>query len=285
MRQPRILVIQDISLSCRISMNVAVPVLSCMGNWVNILPTALLSTHTGKGFEDYTFLDLSSEIPAVLKHWKSLGIKYDGIVIGYLGSVVQIELVKTIIAEFSNEEAVIVLDPVLGDHGELYPDFTGEYVDAMRNLCCLADVLIPNMTEACYLTNSIYPEKPYKKSEIESIIYKLHLMNKKNIVLSGIVSNDEKMIGAAVMTSADESIHYTFAMHYSGHFDGTGDLFTSVIAGSIFQQQTLKQAADLAVDYVSKVVKRTIDERIDPLYGVAFEKDLPYLMEKFKYET
>lgn len=266
-------------------MNVAVPVLSCMGNWVNILPTALLSTHTGKGFEDYTFLDLSSEIPAVLKHWKSLGIKYDGIVIGYLGSVVQIELVKTIIAEFSNEEAVIVLDPVLGDHGELYPDFTGEYVDAMRNLCCLADVLIPNMTEACYLTNSIYPEKPYKKSEIESIIYKLHLMNKKNIVLSGIVSNDEKMIGAAVMTSADESIHYTFAMHYSGHFDGTGDLFTSVIAGSIFQQQTLKQAADLAVDYVSKVVKRTIDERIDPLYGVAFEKDLPYLMEKFKYET
>lgn len=285
MRQPRILVIQDISLSCRISMNVAVPVLSCMGNWVNILPTALLSTHTGKGFEDYTFLDLSSEIPAVLKHWKSLGIKYDGIVIGYLGSVVQIELVKTIIAEFSNEDAIVVLDPVLGDNGELYPDFTEEYIEKMRDLCRFADILIPNMTEACYLTNSIYPEKPYKKSEIESIIYKLHLMNKKNIVLSGIVSNDEKMIGAAVMTSADESIHYTFAMHYSGHFDGTGDLFTSVIAGSIFQQQTLKQAADLAVDYVSKVVKRTIDERIDPLYGVAFEKDLPYLMEKFKYET
>ena len=96
MKQPRILVIQDISASCRISMNVAVPILSCLENWVSILPTALLSTHTGKGFEEYTFLDLSTEISAILNHWHSLEIKFDGIVIGYLGSIEQIKLINEI---------------------------------------------------------------------------------------------------------------------------------------------------------------------------------------------
>ncbi len=281
MKQPRILVIQDISASCRISMNVAVPILSCLENWVSILPTALLSTHTGKGFEDYTFLDLSAEIPAILNHWRSLGIKFDGIVIGYLGSIEQIKLMESIIKQFSTEEALIVVDPVMGDHGTLYPGFTSEHVEAMRKLCQFADVLIPNVTEACLLTETNYPEKPHNKEKIEPIIRKLTDKNNRNIVLSGITGN-ERQVGAAFISKGSSKIHYAFSEVYPGHFDGVGDLFTSVVAGFLFQKHSLKRANEVAVNYISRVVKRTIEDQIDPLYGIAFEKDLMYLMKELK---
>lgn len=284
MKQPRILVIQDISASCRISMNVAVPILSCLENWVSILPTALLSTHTGKGFEDYTFLDLSAEIPAILNHWRSLGIKFDGIVIGYLGSIEQIKLMKSIITQFATDEALIVLDPVMGDHGNLYPGFTKEHVGAMRELCQFADVLIPNVTEACLLTETSYPEKPHTKETIEPIIGKLTKDTKRSVVLSG-VTGAEKQVGAAFVAKGSADVCYTFSEVYPGHFDGVGDLFTSVVAGFLFQHHSLKRANEVAVNYISRVVKRTIDDQIDPLYGIAFEKDLMYLMQELKKES
>ncbi|MGY0400818.1 pyridoxamine kinase [Carnobacterium jeotgali] len=281
MKQPRILVIQDISASCRISMNVAVPILSCLENWVSILPTALLSTHTGKGFEEYTFLDLSTEIPSILNHWRSLEMKFDGIVIGYLGSVEQIKLMKTIITQFTTEEALIVLDPVMGDHGKLYSGYTAKHVEAMRELCQYADVLIPNVTEACLLTEINYPEKPHTKEKIEPIIRKLTKESKQSIILSGVTEN-EKQVGAAYVTKESTKVHYAFSEVYPGHFDGVGDLFTSVVAGFLFQQHSLKRANEVAVNYISKVVKRTIEEQIDPKYGIAFEKDLMYLMKELK---
>lgn len=284
MKQPRILVIQDISASCRISMNVAVPILSCLENWVSILPTALLSTHTGKGFEDYTFLDLSAEIPAILKHWHSLGIKFDGIVIGYLGSIEQIKMMESIITQFSTEEALIVMDPVMGDHGRLYPGYTSEHVEAIRELCQFADVLIPNVTEACLLTKTSYPEKPHTKEKIEPIISKLNKETKQSIVLSG-VTGTEKQVGSAFVAKENSKVTYAFSNVYPGHFDGVGDLFTSVIAGFLFQKRSLRRANEAAVNYISRVVRRTIEDEIDPLYGIAFEKDLMYLMKELKKET
>ena len=284
MKQPRILVIQDISASCRISMNVAAPILSCLENWVSILPTALLSTHTGKGFEEYTFLDLSAEIPAILNHWRSLEIKFDGIVIGYLGSIEQIKLMESIITQFTTKEALIVLDPVMGDHGKLYPGYTSEHVEAMGNLCQFADVLIPNVTEACLLTGINYPEKPHTKEKIEPIIRKLTDDNKRSVILSGVTGN-ERQVGAAFVSKESSKVHYTFSEVYPGHFDGVGDLFTSVVAGFLFQKHSLRRANEVAVNYISRVVKRTIEEQIDPLYGIAFEKDLMFLMEELKKET
>lgn len=284
MKQPRILVIQDISASCRISMNVAVPILSCLENWVSILPTALLSTHTGKGFEEYTFLDLSAEIPAILNHWHSLGIKFDGIVIGYLGSVEQIKLMKSLITQFATEEALIILDPVMGDHGQLYPGYTQEHVEAMRELCQFADVLIPNVTEACLLTGIPYPEKPHTKESIKAIIEQLTKNAKQSMILSGVIQ-DESKVGTAFVAKGSTEVSYAFSKAYPGHFDGVGDLFTSVIAGFLFQNKGLKRANEVAVNYISRVVKRTIEEQINPLYGIAFEKDLMYLMKELKKET
>ncbi|ALV22008.1 MULTISPECIES: pyridoxamine kinase [Carnobacterium] len=285
MKQPRILVIQDISASCRISMNVAVPILSCLGNWVNVLPTALLSTHTGKEFEKYTFLDLSAENLAILEHWRSLNIKFDGIVIGYLGTLQQIELMQKVIKEFTTEEALVVLDPVMGDEGQLYDGYTQQHVQAMRELCSYADVLIPNITEACLLTGRPYLTKPHQKGEVEELVKQLQQLTDKEIILSGVMLN-EASVGAAIVSKTNAvKIQYTFAPVYPGHFDGTGDLFTSTVAGFLFQQQSLLRAAQVAVNYVSKVVEQTIQEGIDPLYGVVFEKELFYLMQQLREGT
>lgn len=279
MNQPRILVVQDISLSCRISMNVALPVLSCLGNWVNILPTALLSAHTGVDSGNYTFLDLSNELEDVLAHWYSLGIEFDGIVIGYLGSLRQIQLVEKLISKFMKADALVVLDPVMGDEGQLYEGFTLEHVREMQKLSTYADILIPNQTEAYYLAGIPFENKVVSQKEWLTVLSSLTKHPKQKVVLTGAIG-DGQTIGAIVWSAEYSEMYKTFAPAYPGHFDGTGDLFTSVVAGFLFQHYTIEKAVDTAVHYVSKVVARTIEENVDPLYGVVFEKDLPYLMEK-----
>lgn len=279
MNQPKVLVIQDISASCQISMNVALPILSSLNNSTSILPTALLSTHTGSGFEDYTFLDLTSEMEKILHHWKELGMSFDGVLIGYLGSHAQMNIVKRVIREFTTDEAVVVLDPVMGDHGKLYVGFDEEYVQQMRELCQLSTVVIPNMTEASYLTQTPYHEGPHTKQEIELVMQKMLKWNQQHVVLTGVMPNEYE-IGAASGSAHDGQVNAAFSPIYPGHFDGTGDLFSSVVAGLLFQKATLEAAAEVAVDYVEKVIQRTVASKSDPKYGVQFETDLPYLMEK-----
>lgn len=281
MRQSNVLVIQDISASCQISMNVALPVLSCLNNRTSMLPTALLSTHTGSGFEDYTFLDLTDEMERILNHWEQLEIAFDGVLIGYLGSQRQIEMVERIIRKFTTEDAVIVLDPVMGDHGDLYPGFDAAYVTAMRELCSLATVVIPNVTEAAYLTQTAYHPGPYSKETVEALMQKMLTWNQQQIVLTGVML-EEGQLGAASLEQQRQQIYYAFSHRHPGHFDGTGDLFSSVVAGFLFQQATLAEATAAAVDYVEKVISRTVESKADPKFGVQFETDLSYLMERLK---
>lgn len=278
MNQPKVLVIQDISASCQISMNVALPILSSLNNSTSILPTALLSTHTGSGFEDYTFLDLTSEMEKILHHWKQLGISFDGVLIGYLGSHAQMNIVKRVIREFTTDEAIIVLDPVMGDHGELYAGFDEEYVQKMRELCQLSTVVIPNMTEVSYLTQTPYHEGPHTEQEIEQMLQKMLEWNQQHVVLTGVMPTGHE-IGAASSSFQSVQLNKAFSPIYPGHFDGTGDLFSSVVAGLLFQKVTLEAATETAVSYVEKVIQRTVASKLDPKYGVQFETDLPYLME------
>jgi len=279
--QPRVLIIQDISASCRISMNVAVPVVSCLDNWVSILPTALLSTHTGNEFEGYTFLDLTQEMEGILQHWQSLGIKFDGILIGYLGSRQQIDIVRGIIHTFAAEDAHIVLDPAMGDQGVLYPGFTLEYVEEMAALCKEATVITPNVTEACFLTQRPMLKKPYKETEVAGLLAALRVLNPKSIVLTG-VSLDPETIGAVCISHNEPEAHYAFAKHFPGHYDGAGDLFTSVVGGLLFQDLPLTLATDTAVRYNSMVIERTLKSGRELHYGVQFETDLPYLIEQLR---
>ncbi|MER2295767.1 MAG: pyridoxamine kinase [Desemzia incerta] len=279
MKQPKVLVIQDISASCQISMNVAVPILSSLNNSTHMLPTALLSTHTGAGFEDYTYLDLTSEMSKILDHWKQLGLSFDGVLVGYLGSHKQIEIVKRIIKEFATPEAVIVLDPVMGDHGELYDGFDEEYVQEMRELCQLSTVIIPNLTEAAYLTKTPYQKGPYASADVERLMKKMVQLNKKQVVLTGVMLSENE-IGAASMTQKDQQVSYAFSPVYPGRFEGTGDVFSSVIAGFLFQQISLDLAMTSAVEYVEKVIIRTLENRPSLRFGVQFETDLLFLIER-----
>ncbi|MBM6616032.1 pyridoxamine kinase [Desemzia sp. RIT804] len=279
MNQPKVLVIQDISASCQISMNVALPILSSLNNSTSILPTALLSTHTGSGFEDYTFLDLTSEMEKILDHWRQLEILFDGVLIGYLGSHAQMNIVKRVVREFTSDDAIIVLDPVMGDHGELYTGFDDVYVKQMQELCQLSTVVIPNMTEAAYLTQTPYHNGPHTKQEIESLMEKMLERNQQQVILTGVMPNLHE-IGAASSSYTDRQVKHAFSPIYPGHFDGTGDLFSSVVAGLLFQKATLETATETAVAYVEKVIQRTVANKLDPKFGVQFETDLPYLMEK-----
>ncbi|MER2180911.1 MAG: pyridoxamine kinase [Desemzia incerta] len=279
MKQPKVLVIQDISASCQISMNVAVPILSSLNNSTHMLPTALLSTHTGAGFEDYTYLDLTSEMSKILDHWKQLGLSFDGVLVGYLGSHKQIEIVKRIIKEFATPEAIIVLDPVMGDHGELYDGFDEEYVQEMRELCQLSTVIIPNLTEAAYLTKIPYQKGPHISEDVERLMKNMVQLNKKQVVLTGVMLSENE-IGAASMTQKDQQVSYAFSPVYPGRFEGTGDVFSSVIAGFLFQQISLDLAMTSAVEYVEKVIKRTLKNRPSLRFGVQFETDLLFLIER-----
>ena len=152
----RVLAINDISCVGRCSLTTSLPIISACGVECNVLPTAILSTHTG-GFDGYTFCDLTKELDGILTHWKSLGLQFDFIYSGYLGSIAQIETVLAIKKDFLAKNGKFIVDPVMGDGGKLYAGFTAEYVEKMRELCREADYILPNVTEACYLADLPYP--------------------------------------------------------------------------------------------------------------------------------
>lgn len=274
--QPRVLIIQDISASCRISMNVAVPILSCLNNEVNLLPTALLSTHTTSGFEDYTYLDLTDESEKILKHWTKLNLQFDGVLVGYLGSIHQIEIVQYILDHLLKKNGKFVLDPVMGDNGELYEGFDAGYVERIKALCKQAAVILPNITEASYLTD--FHIDYDNRENLSLLIKKVAELNQSTAVITG-VSNGEESIGALSYDLASQTIRYESGPYYPGHFEGSGDLFSSVVAGFIFNQRSIHEAMRVAVKYVNKSIKRTTELPKEKWrYGVRFETDIPYLL-------
>ena len=153
----KVLTMQDISCYGQCSITVALPIISAWGYETAILPSAILSTHTS-GFTNFTVHDLSNEIPKIINHWKNEGIKYDALYVGYLGEISHIDLVIQIKNELLNKDAIFVLDPVMGDNGKLYPAFNMDYVKAIRRLIKEADIILPNLTEACFLTDTPYKE-------------------------------------------------------------------------------------------------------------------------------
>ncbi len=280
MSQPRVLIIQDISAGCRISMNVAQPVLSILNNEVNVLPTALLSTHTTSGFENYTYLDLSAESDKILTHWKALGRTFDGILVGYLGSTEQINRVHTIIDSFLNKDGLFILDPAMADAGELYDAFDEMYVSNMRELSKRSDIMLPNITEAALLTETRFDG--IDDLNVEDVIHSVTSLNKKDAIITGVTL--EKEMGAASYNYKSGEFHVKYGPFFDGHFEGTGDLFSSVVAGFLLQGKSIHYAMETAVNYTNKVIKRTSESRNEIRYGVQFETDLPYLIERLYSE-
>ncbi len=266
----------DISCIGRCSLTVALPILSVAGVETCVLPTAILSTHTGE-FTGFTHLDLTDEMGKITAHWKTLDHPFDAIYSGYLGSIKQLELVEQFITSFRNENTLVIIDPVMGDDGKLYALFTHDFVDGMRNLCKKADVIVPNMTEAAFLLGREYNGGIHTEDEIRAIVKDLSSLS-KNVVLTGVYF-DEDHYGAAVYSDKTGEISFALAPKVHGYFHGTGDVFASALTGAILNGLPLKEAADVAVSFTSDALNRTNAEETPLRFGVDFENALPLYMK------
>ncbi len=271
------LAIHDISCIGRCSLTVALPLLSAAGMETCVLPTAVLSTQTG-GMTDFTFHDLTSEMHPITAHWNTLGRRFDIIYSGYLGSIAQVKLVEEITREFKTENALVVVDPVMADHGEYYSMMTPEFVGEMRKLIKNADIITPNLTEAAFLLDLPYHPHP-NREEVETLLRGLSSLGAKKVVITGI-SFEENKLGAAAYDSETDEISYAFTDLARGIFHGTGDVFCSTLIAAIVNGKTLRKATEIAMDITFRAIKRTLAAGTDLRFGVQFELELPTLMKK-----
>ncbi len=279
MEQKRIVAIHDISCFGRCSLTVALPIISAAGIEVSVIPTAVLSTHTG-GFTGFTFRDLTDDIINIVDHWHTYDLKFDGIYTGYLGSFAQIELMKQLFERLKSEKTLIFVDPVMADNGKLYPLFPADFPKGMKELCSKADMIIPNITEACFMLDEPFYEGPYTKEYIETLMKKLsHDIGPKKVVLTGVYFDDVQL-GAAVYDADSGLIEYAMADRIEGYYHGTGDVFASAVMASVLADKTLKEAIAIAVDFTVKSIQRTKNAQTDIRFGVNFEAGIKELANK-----
>lgn len=267
----RVLAINDLSCVGKCSLSVTLPIISACGVTCDVLPTALLSTHTG-GFEGYTFRDLTADMSGVLSHWKSLGLTFDFVYSGYLGSISQIETVKQIKRDFLSPDGKFIVDPVMGDSGKLYAGFHGDFVKEMKKLCKEADFILPNLTEACYLADVPYPNS--NEAPVEQILNGLQKLCSRPIV-TGILKND--VISVYYKTETGKTERYS-SENVAGFFCGAGDVFASAFVGSLARGKDEQTAIRLAADFTTASIRRSAKEVADKRYGLNFEKEIfPFL--------
>lgn len=278
MNQKNVAAIHDISCFGKCSLTVALPILAAAGIETSVIPTAILSTHTG-GFSEYTYRDLTKDIMPIAKHWKSLNLSFNAFYTGFLGSFEQIDLVKDIINMFKTDDTLILVDPVMADHGKLYKVFDNDFPLGMKSLCKKADIITPNITEACLLTNTEYKEGPYEKGYIENLLEKLNKIGAKKIVLTGVYF-EELNLGTACYDCKDNEISYAFTEKIHSFYHGTGDVFSSVLLSAILNEKSLKDAAQIAAEFTAGAINRSKLVGTDIRFGVNFEQEIPALLKQ-----
>lgn len=269
MSTPRVAAIHDMSGFGRCSLTVAMPILSAMGVQCCPLPTAFLSTHTG-GFEGFTFLDMTDELPKVAAHWKSLELDFQAIYSGFLGSERQIAIVEAFLREFRGTDTVAVIDPVMGDHGKVYRTYTPAMCAGMVRLAESADVITPNLTEAALLLGVPYGELPGGEAGCREIVERLSLDGRRSVVLTG-ASTAPELTGAMCFDARTGRTEAVQTRRVPQEFHGTGDVFASVLTGALVRGATLPDAARQAVDFVRACAERTAKAGIPMREGVEFE--------------
>ena len=278
--QKRVAAIHDLSGFGKCSLTVALPILSAAGIETSALPTAILSTHTG-GISGYTYRDLTEDMRPVMKHWKSLDIKFDAIYTGFLGSFEQLDIVKEFFDAFRQEDNLILVDPVMGDNGELYTVFTREFAAGMRMLCQKADIIVPNLTEAALLLDEPYHPGPYTHAYIESLLRKLGALGPQKVVLTGVYFKEDEL-GAATYDRTTDTIDYVFTQKIPGYYHGTGDVFASALLSALLNDFSLIDAAAIAVHFTTDSIRRTYKAKTDYRFGVNFEQSFPDFLKELK---
>ncbi len=278
---PRVALINDLSGFGRVSLSEACPIISAMGLEACPLPTAVLSTHTYK-FLDYTFCDLTSEMEKILNHWQKIGVKFDAVSTGYMASARQIEILSEFVQKKRSEGSLIVIDPVLGDNilsdaKTVYYDRMNDLLMGMKEFVRLADVITPNLTEACLLLDKAYPDGFLTKDEVFDIAKSLSDMGPGIVAITSIMTGENQMTTAIY----DRKNNY-FELLDCGYIDrlfhGTGDIFAAVMTGALVNGLSACEAAKKAVDFIKAAIAETMKRpEMKTEYGVLFEKVLGIL--------
>ena len=276
----KILTIQDISCLGKCSLTVALPVISAMGVETVILPTAVLSTHTM--FKNFTVKDLTDQLIPIVSHWKSEGVTFDAIYTGYLGSAEEIEITKKIFDMFKTDDTLIFIDPVMADNGKLYPAFDMEYAKLNAGLCGQADIIVPNITEASFMTGMEYKTE-YDEDYIKEMLDRLAKLGAKVVVLTGVsLSEGQTGIYGLDTRTGEHFIYQNERVDAAYH--GTGDIFASVAVGALTRGLSMEKAFALAADYTADTIRVTKSDPKEPWYGVNFEETIPQLVSRLSVD-
>lgn len=267
----KLLTMQDLSCLGKCSLTVALPILSAMGVETAALPTAVLSTHTA--FPSPLFRDMTEDIPAVMDHWKTIGAAFDGIYVGYLGSVSQVDQALELLERFPAEMRLV--DPAMGDNGKLYHRVDTALVERIKALCAKADMIIPNLTEACALTSTPY-RPDLSREEVQEILRKLTALGCSGAMVTGVSFSGDATGVLGLDAKANVYFYYVQEkLPVSCH--GAGDAFAAVCAGARMRGKSWEEAAALAADFVARCIQYTARKDRDPRYGLCFEEALPEL--------
>ncbi len=270
-RQKKIAVINDMSGFGRCSLTVSLPVISKLKVQCCPLPTSIFSNHTA--YPHFFFDDFTEKMPEYIRNWELLGLDFDGIYSGFLGSRQQIAIVIDFIGRFRREDTLVLVDPVMGDHGVLYSTYTGEMCREMKRLVCYADILTPNLTEACILTDTPYKET-WRKQEIIKLAGQLQEQGPEKVVITGIVQGG--YIANFVCEKGKEG-HFLRTVKVDTQRCGTGDLFASIVAADAVNGVDFLVSVKKASHFVKRCIRKSIELEIPLTDGVAFEEVLDSL--------
>ncbi len=267
-----VIAVHDISCFGRCSLTVALPIISGCGVNCTVLPTALLSTHTG-GFNNPVKIDLTDNILPIYNHWKNEGLSFDGIYTGYLGSTKQPDILITIFGEMKKNGAKIFVDPVMGDNGKLYSSIDKKIVEGMRRMVAMSDIVMPNITEACLLLDIPYSPMPHDEKFVETLLKGMISLGASQAVITG-VNPDKESVGACYLGD-NGKISGCYRTRTQGSYHGSGDMFGSVLVGRLMHGDDMDTAVETAVDFVAEVIKASAKEKMkDTRAGLCFEREL-----------
>ncbi len=266
----RVITFQDLSCVGKCSLGVALPIISSFGIEACGVPSALLSCHTA--FDDFSFFDLTAQSQEILNKIGSQKLKFDAFYSGYLGSEKQINCACEFIDVL--KDSLIIVDPVMGDNGKLYSGFDISIPQSMKNLCSKADIILPNITEACLLADTPY-FTPANKDEVVSLIKKLFSRFNASIVITGIEA--EGRMGACLYNKDSGRISFFMKKKIDAVFHGTGDIFASCLTGDLISGSSLNDSVEFAVEFTYKSMEYTLADPDRRWYGVNFEQALPLI--------
>lgn len=270
----RVVSIQDLSCIGKCSLTVALPVISAMGVECAVVPTALFSAHTA--FDTFFSLDVSGQMDALADQWQAMGLEFDAIYTGYLSSAQQLQRVRRWIERFRGEHTLVFVDPAMADDGVLYAGLSDDFPCEMAKLCAIADVITPNLTEACMLTGKPC-SSDFSPQQLAQLLCDLQNLGAKQALLTGVVQGEQ--IGIVGMHGS------CWRPHLQNTCPGTGDLFASACVGAMVQGIGLQQAAEIGADFVSQSIRLTLQNPDARWYGTDFERALPFLIERVREES